>query len=111
MNNDFLKKLPGVIITIYSFFTIAMCMIGGTLKDEWRIDGGEIKDVCDVLRVIVIDDYRGTVAIFTLALITPVILYAAVNKFKLLYVNALLLIFSLSWVCFFIIKYKDCLWL
>ncbi|MCL6373069.1 DUF2645 family protein [Pectobacterium atrosepticum] len=110
MNNNIIKSTINIIMVIYSFFVIITCMMGGVFKEEWFIDGDEIKNVCDVLRAIVVDDYRETVAIATLALITPVVIYGALNKFRIISINIMLLVFLFVWIWFFIVKYRNCLW-
>ncbi|QQA77820.1 DUF2645 family protein [Pectobacterium parmentieri] len=110
MSKNIIKFSINTMMVIYSLFVIVICMMGGVFKEEWFIDGDEIKNVCDVLRVIVVDDYRETVAIATLALISPVVIYGAINKFRIVSINLILLVFLFFWAWFFIIKYRNCLW-
>lgn len=110
VSNSIIKSAVNIMIAMHSFFVMAICMIGGVLEEEWAIDGHEMKDVCDVLRVMVVDDSRSAIAIGTLILMSPVVIYAAFNKFKMMSINVILLLFSLTWVWSFIIKYRNCLW-
>lgn len=104
------KKFAIIIFGMYTFFVILLCAMGGILKEEWFIDGDEIKNVCDVLRVIVVDDSRGTIAIASLIAISPVVIYGALNKFREISINIMLLIFCVVWFWNFIFKYRGCLW-
>ncbi|HGM5491213.1 TPA: DUF2645 family protein [Serratia fonticola] len=99
-----------IIVVIYIWFLMLSSLIFSTLGEESFIDGDEIKSVCDVVRVFVVDDYRGTMAIAILLAFSPVVIYSAVTKFRGIIVNISFAAFLLSWVYLFIIKYKDCLW-
>ncbi|WP_380180224.1 DUF2645 family protein [Kalamiella sp. sgz302252] len=99
-----------IVFIMYALFICLWCVIGGTLKEESFINGEEIKDVCDVLRYIVVDDYRETMAIASLIAISPVLIYSCLKKMKLPAINIILLFFLITWLWNFIFKYQGCLW-
>ncbi|MCL1028847.1 DUF2645 family protein [Serratia silvae] len=107
-----MKKITptSIIVVIYIWFLMFSSVIFSSFSEESFIDGDEIKNICDVVRVFVVDDYRGTMAIAILLAFSPVVIYSAVRKFRGVIVNISIAAFLLSWVYLFIIKYKDCLW-
>lgn len=105
------KTTPiSIMVFIYTMFFIFLSLIFSSLKEEFFIDGDEIKNICDVVRVFVVDDHRGTMAIAILLAIVPVVIYSVKTKFKSKLVNVSLFFFFLVWGWNFIYKYRDCLW-
>lgn len=105
-----LRQMVSMLFVMYSLFVIAVCMVGGVLKEEWFIDGEAINNVCDILRAIVVDDTRKEFAIVTVIAIIPVAIYGALHKFRLIFINISLLLFCSVWLWNYIYKYRDCLW-
>lgn len=107
-----MKKITptSIIVVIYIWFLMFSSVIFSSFSEESFIDGDEIKTICDVVRVFVVDDYRGTMAIAILLAFSPVVIYSAVTRFRGVIVNISFVVFLLSWVYLFIIKFKDCLW-
>ncbi|CAK9884251.1 MAG: Inner membrane protein YjeO [Candidatus Erwinia impunctatus] len=109
MDKSCAGTISKIMLTIYVLFVICFCFVGSTLEKSDFIDHVEIHDVCDLLRTIVIDDYRGGVAAVTLLLMLPVLLYSIWRHFKACFVNITLLVFVMVWVWCFIINYHQCL--
>ncbi|ARA77757.1 DUF2645 family protein [Pectobacterium brasiliense] len=107
-----MKKITpaSIIIFIYTWFLIFMSLVFSSLKEESFIDGDEIKNICDVVRVFVVDDHRGPMAIAILVAIIPAIAYSVKTKFKHAILNVSLIFFFLVWGLGFIYKYRNCLW-
>ena len=99
-----------IMIVIYSVVVFTACAIGGVVEKQEFIDGEEIRDVCDVLRVLVVDDTRAAFAIGTVVLMVPVFVYGALKKFRIKPVNVMLVAFVVLWCWVFIFKFRNCLW-
>lgn len=107
-----MKKITptSIIMVMYTWFLMLSSLAFSTLSEESYIDGDEIKNVCDAIRVYIVDDYRGTMAIAILLAFSPVAIYMAVRKLRGIIVNLSAVAFLISWVCLFIIKFKNCPW-
>ncbi|MEQ9887517.1 DUF2645 family protein [Pectobacterium zantedeschiae] len=107
-----MKKITpvSIIIFTYTWFLIFISLVFSSLKEESFIDGDEIKNICDAVRVFVVDDHRGPMALAILVAIIPVIAYSIKTKFKKIILNFSLMFFFLVWCLGFIYKYRDCLW-
>ncbi|WP_409161097.1 DUF2645 family protein [Pectobacterium sp. B2J-2] len=95
---------------MYTWFLIFASLIFSSLKEAFFIDGDEIKNICDVVRIFVVDDHRGPMAVAILIAIIPTIIYGTKTKFKSSVLIASVLFFFLTWIWGFIYKYRDCLW-
>ncbi|WP_437616234.1 YjeO family protein [Erwinia sp. V71] len=73
-------------IFYYSFF-----------KEEYYIDGDEIKNVCDAWRVFVVDDIRDVTAPLTLAMIAPFIVMSVRKKSRSRFLWLMTMVLLLSW--------------
>ncbi|WP_234910592.1 DUF2645 family protein [Pectobacterium carotovorum] len=105
------KTTPlSIMLITYTWLLIFLSLIFSSLKEEFFIDGDEIKNICDVVRVFVVDDHRGPMALSILVASIPAIAYGIKTKFKSSALIGSLLFFFLIWGWGFIYKYRDCLW-
>lgn len=110
MPKNLFESAVTIMIVIHSCIVFAACGIGGIVEKQELIDGVEIKDVCDVLRVFVVDDSRAAFATGTLILMVPVFIYGGVKRFRIVPVNMVLVAFIILWCWRFIFKFRSCLW-
>ncbi|CNH81254.1 Inner membrane protein yjeO [Yersinia pekkanenii] len=99
-----------IIVVIYVWFLIFSSLISSSFNAESFIDGDEIKNICDVIKVFVVDDYRSVMAIAILLAIIPVVIYCIMTKFKGIIINISIAAFALSWIFLFVVKFRDCPW-
>ncbi|WP_413530956.1 DUF2645 family protein [Rahnella inusitata] len=109
VGKNHLRNLLNILIIIYILFIMFFSVIGSIPEYQSAINGEDIKNVCDVLRVFVSDDFRGISAIVTQVAIVPVVFYCIKKKFKIKSINVMLILFYSIWIWNFIIKYRNCL--
>lgn len=107
-----MKKINpmSIIIFIYIWSLIFLSLIFSTFKEELFIDGDEIKNVCDAIRVFVVDDYRMAMATSIILAIIPALIYMIKTKFRNFSITLSVFLFFFIWIYSFIFKFKDCLW-
>ncbi|MFU2318778.1 DUF2645 family protein [Rahnella sp. PCH160] len=97
------------IVILYIISIMLLCGVFSSFGQEVFIDGGEIKDVCYIVRNFISDDYRVMAIPIFIAMI-PVFIYAFITKFKNKVINVAICLFILVWVWCFLIKFRNCLW-
>ncbi|MFU2318779.1 DUF2645 family protein [Rahnella sp. PCH160] len=97
------------LIIFYILIVMFFFLTGSIPEYLSLVDGVEIKNVCDVLRIFVSNDIRVWFAIAALIAILPVIIYCVKIKFRIKSINLTLMLFSGVWVWNFIIQYRNCL--
>lgn len=103
-------SLTSVLILLYAWFVIFNSWVFSFSEAEKYIDGDEVKNICQAMRMYVVDDYRGEMAVITLIAIIPVFIFCLKVNFLRKTLSISLLVFLLIWIYGFFIKYKDCPW-
>ena len=87
-----------LMLVIYWLFCIAAIFLLSSFKEEWFIDGGEIKNACIAHRAFVVDDTRDVMVPLTIILLLPWLYLLKRTRLASLLVNTatlLLVIFAL----------------
>lgn len=109
IDKNYFKIIINALIVFYILIVMFFFLTGSIPEYLSMVDGVEIKNVCDVLRIFVSNDIRLWVAIAALIAILPVIIYCIKIKFRIKSINLTLMLFSGVWVWNFIIQYRNCL--
>lgn len=109
IDKNHFKIIINALIVFYILIVMFFFLTGSIPEYLSMVDGVEIKNVCDALRIFVSNDIRIWVAIAALIAILPVIIYCIKIKFRIKSINLTLMLFSGVWVWNFIIQYRNCL--
>lgn len=87
-----------LMLVSYWLFCIAAIFLLSSFKEEWFIDGGEIKNACIAHRAFVVDDTRDVMVPLTIILLLPWLYLLKRTRLASLLVNTatlVLVIFAL----------------
>lgn len=69
-----------------------------------------IQTVCDVLRILEVNDIRRSMALGIVYATVPIVIYIFLMRFKCHFITSSYCILIAVWFYCFVIKYRNCLW-
>jgi len=93
---------------IWLLLCVILIILFSTQDKEWFIDGGEIKNICDVMEYIENDDVRLVGVALTIPLFFPFIYVIIWRKQRSLWQYTVAVVLLVFWLWRFIFRYYLC---
>ena len=93
---------------IWLLLCVILIILFSTQDKEWFIDGGEIKNICDVMEYIENDDVRFVGVALTLPLFFPFIYVIIWRKERSIWQYTVAVVLLMFWLWRFIFRYYLC---
>ena len=99
------KFIVSIVWLLVSFMLITLL---STQDKEWLIDGGEIRNICDLMKSVENDDVRIVAMVITLPLFFPYLYILTTKKKKGCFQYMSMASIVLFWLWRFILRYQFC---
>lgn len=93
---------------IWFLICAAMITMFSYVDKEWFIDGREIKNICEVMQALVVDDTRDIGGSLTFLMIVPLIYYSFHKKHRAWHLYLMTVLLIAFWVWRFYLRFQLC---